>query len=581
MRATIITVRDGLSCRAAFHDCLTRKELYSNCEEVIRNEYVADDDATITKLKHQESSVESVPFVLNEQSLIVNEISNQPPQNQLTTNCNLGKNISINNNFYDSSRCIFKTNEYLSRSGLEKEIYNWNNVYARYFDHDVVYGTLGLSALYAHHFDYRIELSMRRALRHTHLVGVGEIGLDFEIENRPSDDIQIKTFSAQLRIAKEYKLPVVVTSRKSFIATLSCLTSELNNDHPVHWRNFVYGEEELYMLISKMNNVYFGCSLQIFSNKQMQLNIEQIPISRILPESVAPHISIKECPHVYATHPLFVIQVYKYIAHKFNLNIRQAAEQLVENRNDVYLTENNISQSCRATMIYRKNLSSSIKIDEILIKQKQNPDGQRNIVYKDDEQLYELANDIRIKSENPIIIIQFGKLLLLNNDYCHADYLARFLFKAKSLKDNPTLLASLTALHHSLCSMDNKNKNYGAARFQFEESLKIFLSFILHDNQILSATYNNIGSMYYQDDQHDQAIIYHKKALQCQLKSSSPDIEAIAIYSENIGAVYLDQGKHDQALINYKRSLPILQQSTNYQESLSIAMIYDRIASIY
>ncbi|CAF1387297.1 unnamed protein product [Adineta steineri] len=351
-----------------------RKELYSNSEEVIRNEYVADDDATITKLKHQESSVESVPFVLNEQSLIVNEISNQPPQNQLTTNCNLEK--------------IFLS---ITTSN------NWNNVYARYFDHDVVYGNLDLSALYAHHFDYRIELSMRRALRHTHLVGVGEIGLDFEIENRPSDDIQIKAFSAQLRIAKEYKLSVVVTSRKSFIATLSCLTSELNNDHPVHWRNFVYGEEELYMLISKMNNVYFGCSLQIFSNKQMQLNIEQIPISRILPESVAPHISIKECPHVYATHPLFVIQVYKYIAHKFNLNIRQAAEQLVENhrrkfhrnvfdndlqRNDIYSPETNISQACQVTMIYKKNLSSSIKIDEILIKQKQNPNDPRNIVYK-------------------------------------------------------------------------------------------------------------------------------------------------------------------------------------------------------
>ncbi|CAF0897474.1 unnamed protein product [Adineta steineri] len=202
-------------------------------------------------------------------------------------------------------------------------------------------------------------------------------------------------------------------------------------------------------------------------------------------------------------------------------------------------------------------------------------------VNKDDEQLYELTNDLRIQIENPIIIIQLGKLLLLNNDYYHADYFARLLFKDQSLKTNPTLLASLAALHHLLGSMDNKNKNYRAARFQFEESLKIFLSFIPQDNQILSATYNNIGSMFYQDDQHDQAIIYHKKALQCQLKSSSPDIEAIATYSGNIGAVYLDQGKYDQALMNYKRSLQILQQSTNYQESLSIAMIYDRIASIY
>ncbi|CAF0964856.1 unnamed protein product [Adineta steineri] len=66
--------------------------------------------------------------------------------------------------------------------------------------------------------------------------------------------------------------------------------------------------------------------------------------------------------------------------------------------------------------------------------------------------------------------------------------------------NNPTLLASSAALHHLLGSMDNKNKNNRAARFQFEESLKLFLSFTLEDNQILSATYNNIGN------QLDEAI---------------------------------------------------------------------------
>ncbi|CAF0915368.1 unnamed protein product [Adineta steineri] len=76
-----------------------------------------------------------------------------------------------------------------------------------------------------------------------------------------------------------------------------------------------------------------------------------------------------------------------------------------------------------------------------------------------------------------------------------------------ALNNNPTLLASLAALHHLLGSMDNKNKNYRAARFQFEELLKLFLSFTLEDNQILSATYSNIGSMFCQDDQHEQAII--------------------------------------------------------------------------
>ncbi|CAF4398328.1 unnamed protein product [Rotaria sp. Silwood2] len=202
-------------------------------------------------------------------------------------------------------------------------------------------------------------------------------------------------------------------------------------------------------------------------------------------------------------------------------------------------------------------------------------------ISRENQQFKEIIKEMREEIEGPVVLIQLGKLLLSNNDYSHVDYLARLLFNDGSLKNNPTLLASLAAVHHLLGSVDNRQNNYRAARLQFEQSLKIFLTFLSEDNQILSATYNNIGSMYYQEDQHEQAIIYHQKALQCQLKSSSPDIEAIATYSGNIGAVYLDQGKYDQALLHYKRSLQILQQSIPSGESQSIAMIYDRIASVY
>jgi hypothetical protein len=43
----------------------------------------------------------------------------------------------------------------------------------------------------------------------------------------------------------------------------------LNNDYRIYWRNFGYGVEELEMLCSKMNNVYFGCSPQILYNKKL------------------------------------------------------------------------------------------------------------------------------------------------------------------------------------------------------------------------------------------------------------------------------------------------------------------------
>ncbi len=48
------------------------------------------------------------------------------------------------------------------------------------------------------------------------------------------------------------------------------------------------------MLHSRMNNIFFGCSPQVLSNKKLQMNIEKVSIDFLLPESGAPHMNIEE-----------------------------------------------------------------------------------------------------------------------------------------------------------------------------------------------------------------------------------------------------------------------------------------------
>jgi Tat protein secretion system quality control protein TatD with DNase activity len=57
---------------------------------------------------------------------------------------------------------------------------NWNNAYSNYLTHDVVYATCGVGPLFTHHYDFSMELNLRRALNHEKVIAVGEIGLDFE-----------------------------------------------------------------------------------------------------------------------------------------------------------------------------------------------------------------------------------------------------------------------------------------------------------------------------------------------------------------------------------------------------------------
>jgi tetratricopeptide (TPR) repeat protein len=97
----------------------------------------------------------------------------------------------------------------------------------------------------------------------------------------------------------------------------------------------------------------------------------------------------------------------------------------------------------------------------------------------------------------------------------------------------------------------------------------------------MSASYNNIGSMYFKENEYDEAIKFHQKALNCQLKSASPDIDAIATYSNNIGAVYFAQGKYFEALKYLHRAATILEKLSSTDKLMNLCFIYQKIAASY
>lgn len=64
------------------------------------------------------------------------------------------------------------------------------------------------------------------------------------------------------------------------------------SEYFILWRNFHYGAIELNMLRTKFSNVDFGCSPYHLSNNNLQKNIKQVDIRKIIPESVSPHLQI-------------------------------------------------------------------------------------------------------------------------------------------------------------------------------------------------------------------------------------------------------------------------------------------------
>ncbi|CAF2739861.1 unnamed protein product [Rotaria sp. Silwood2] len=202
-------------------------------------------------------------------------------------------------------------------------------------------------------------------------------------------------------------------------------------------------------------------------------------------------------------------------------------------------------------------------------------------VSHNDSHFQQLTESLRKAMNAPVVILKLTKLFLATDHYKEVDYLTELIYQDKSFENDSTLLTSLAAAHHLLGNVDETNTNYEAARYQFFKSLRAFQLFLPYNHQVLSSTYNTIGSMFYQDDHHQCAIHFHEMALECQLKASDPDPDAVAIYSTNIGAVYIDQKNYIEAMKHLKRAEMILEKVLTKDNAKHLISICQRISNCF
>lgn len=198
-----------------------------------------------------------------------------------------------------------------------------------------------------------------------------------------------------------------------------------------------------------------------------------------------------------------------------------------------------------------------------------------------DSRFRELTESLRQTIKAPVIILQLAKLLLPTGHYREVDYLTELIYQDKSFENNTTLLTSLAAVHHLLGNVNESNRNFGAARYQYFKSLRAFQLFLPYNHPMLSSSYNNIGSMFYQEDHSEYAIKFHEMALECQIKASDPDMNAVAIYSANIGAVYMNQKNYAEAVKHLKRAGMVLEKMTTKENVKNLISMFQKISSCF
>ena len=153
--------------------------------------------------------------------------------------------------------------------------------------HSFVYAAVGIQPQEAGGYKEGDLDTLCKHLSHPKAVAIGEIGLDYHYGGEDRE-LQKKIFRAQLKIAQERKIPVVIHERDS---VADCLRIVLDYDVTGTFHAFSGSKETARILLDRGWYISFGGTVT-FKNARMPVeNAAYVPEDRILTETDCPYLT--------------------------------------------------------------------------------------------------------------------------------------------------------------------------------------------------------------------------------------------------------------------------------------------------
>ena len=182
------------------------------------------------------------------------------------------------------------------------------------------------------------DLDELRALcSHEKCVAVGEIGLDYHFEDNPTPEMQRELFLAQLVLADELGLPVVLHSRDAAQETLQILQANshlLKKGGLMHC--YSYSAEMLEQFSRLGLSFSFGGTSTFKNARKVQECVERVHGSRILSETDCPYLTPVPFRGTFPNQPKNVKHVVENLAALRQQNTEELALQILQNAKKLF-----------------------------------------------------------------------------------------------------------------------------------------------------------------------------------------------------------------------------------------------------
>ena len=162
---------------------------------------------------------------------------------------------------------------------------------------------------------------------------VGEIGIDLYWD-KTTLGIQQEAFKHQIRLAKQYKLPIVIHCREAFDEIFEVLESEKSDDLFGIFHCFTGTLEQAHQAISYNMKLGIG-GVVTFKNGKIDTFLNQIDLKHIVLETDAPYLA----PVPYRgkrNESTYVIKVLEKLVDVYGVSLKDIAAITTQNSKDVF-----------------------------------------------------------------------------------------------------------------------------------------------------------------------------------------------------------------------------------------------------
>ena len=175
-----------------------------------------------------------------------------------------------------------------------------------------IFATVGVHPHDAQHYSDAVESRLRELADRPRVVAIGEIGFDFYRDLSPRD-AQETAFRAQIMLARETGLPIVIHCREAYPETVALLEAEARGV-PVILHCFAGDERDAERAFTNGWYIGVGGTVTYKKNEVLRGIVKSAPQDLILLETDAPYLSPEPFRSKFPNEPARVALVAQKIA---------------------------------------------------------------------------------------------------------------------------------------------------------------------------------------------------------------------------------------------------------------------------